>query len=63
MDIEILIGGSLAMSIVAFGFAMTLIHSMQVIDVMWAVQVEDYQLGAVALGVLSFILILFVGKS
>lgn len=62
MKIEILFGGSLAVAIVAFGLSMTLIRSMQEIDVMQMVAVEAYQLGAVIVGVASIILIFVIGE-
>ena len=62
MDLEILLGGALAMVFVAYGFAMTLVQAMQDIDVLSMVSVEGYQTAAVCIGIIAIPLIFVLGE-
>mgnify|MGYP001800499035 CR=1 FL=1 len=62
MDFEILLGGALAMTYVAYGFAMTLVQAMQDIDVLSMVSVEGYQTLAVCVGIIVIPLIFVLGE-
>ena len=62
MDLEILAGGAIAMIVVAYGFAMTLIRSMQAIDVLSMVSVEAYHMAATVVGVILIPVIFVIGK-
>lgn len=62
MDLEILLGGALAMVFVAYGFAMNLVQAMQDIDVLSMVSVEGYQTAAVCIRIIAIPLIFVLGE-
>ena len=62
MDLDALLGAYSAMVLVAVGFAMALIRSVQDINVLAMESVESFQLAIVALGVISIAIILALGE-
>lgn len=62
MDLDALLGANSAMVLVAVGFAMALIRSVQDINVLAMESVESFQLAIVALGVISIAMIFALGE-
>ena len=62
MDLDALLGAYSAMVLVAVGFAMALIRSVQDINVLAMESVESFQLAIVALGVISIAIIFALGE-
>ena len=62
MDLDALLGAYSAMVLVAVGFAMALIRSVQDINVLAIESVESFQLAIVALGVISIAIIFALGE-
>ena len=62
MDLDALLGAYSVMVLVAVGFAMALIRSVQVINVLAMESVESFQLAIVALGVISIAIIFALGE-
>ena len=62
MELEILVGGALAMVVVAYGFATILVQSMQAIPVISMVGSEGYLTAAVCIGIVSISAIFALGE-
>lgn len=62
MDLDALLGAYSAMVLVAVGFAMALIRSVQDINVLAMESVESFQLAIVALEVISIAIIFALGE-